>query len=144
MTSHRARGFVRNVAFSEGYASELTDGVLSTEPAAIIGEMTYQMNFWLDRSDSCLRLCAAIPPLHGTGDSDTTRSIVTYAPPRAFLSRLYTAIFERDKGEQIKTTVIQAIGTLSQVVTIAAIDLNPTQFGTLCIQDQEIRQVYPA
>jgi hypothetical protein len=46
--------------------------------------------------------------------------------------------------DRIKTTVIRAIGTLSQGVTIAAIDLNPEQFGRLCIQDQAIRQLYPA
>ena len=112
--------------------------------AAIMGEMTYQMNFWLVRSDCCLRLCAAaIPPLHGTDGSEAKPPIVTYASPGSFFSRLDTAIFEREQVEQIKTKVLQAIGTLGQVVTIAAIDLNPAQFGTLCMRDQAIRQLYP-
>jgi hypothetical protein len=104
--------------------------------AAIIGSMTYQMNFWLVRSDSCLRLCAAIPPLHGTDDSEAKPPIVTYESPGAFFSRLDTAVFEREKVEQMKTTVIQAIGTLGHVFTVAAIDVNPAQLGKLCLQDQ--------
>ena len=117
---------------------------MTVQQAAIMGEMTYQMNFWLVRSDSCLRLCAAIPPLHGTDGSEAKPSIVTYESPGTFFARLDRAIFEREKVDRIKATVIRAIGTLGQVVTIAAIDLNPEQLGRLCIQDQAIRQLYPA
>ena len=115
------------------WSSGASDDVLR---AAIIGSMTYQMNFWLVRSDSCLRLCAAIPSLHGTDDAEAKPPTVTYESPGAFFSRLDTPVFEREKAEQIKTTVIQAIGTLGQVFTVAAIDLNPAQLGKLCLQDQ--------
>ena len=107
--------------------------------ADIISGMTYQINFWLVRSDSCLRLCAAIPSLQGPNDGDAKAPIVTYESPGSFFSRLDTAIFEREKVDQIKTAVIHAIGTLDRVFSIAAIDLNQTQVGTLGLQDQAIR-----
>lgn len=104
----------------------------------MMGGMTCQMNFWLVRSGPCLQLCAALPPLHRTGGSDGKPSTVIYDSPGTFFSRLDTAIFEREKMEQIKATVIQAIGTLNQVFTIAAIELNPAQLGTLGLRDQAI------
>lgn len=84
----------------------------------MIGYMTYQMNFWLVRSDSCLRLCAAIPLLQETDGGNAKPPIVTYESPGSFFSRLDTTIFEWRMLEQIKTTVIRAIGTLDQVFTI--------------------------
>ena len=101
--------------------------------------MTYQIDFWLVRSDSCLRLCAAIPPIQGRDGGDAKALIVTYESPGSFFSRLDTAIFEPKKVNQIKTAVIHAIGTLDRVFSIDAIDLNPTQVGKLGLQDQAIR-----
>jgi hypothetical protein len=104
----------------------------------MMGGMTCQMNFWLVRRGPCLRLCAAIPSFDGSSGCDAKPPIVTYDSPGTFFSRLDATIFEPEKVEQIKRTVIHAIGTLDQVVTIAAIDLNPAQLGTLDLKEQTI------
>jgi hypothetical protein len=110
--------------------------------AAMMGGMTCQMNFWLVRSGPCLRLCAAVPPLGENDTGDASPLTVTYDSPGSFFSRLDTTIFEREKMDEIKTTVMQAIGTLDEVFTIEAIDFNPTQLGTLGLQDQPVRSPY--
>jgi hypothetical protein len=94
--------------------------------------MTYQLSFWLRRSGTSLRLCAAIPRVSRL-DSDSTEegSSATYASPGSFLSRLDATIIEQDKVDEIKTVVVKAIGTLEQVFTTTNIELRPERLATL-------------
>ena len=69
----------------------------------MISDMTYQMDFWLVRSGSSLRLCAEIPSRGQLNDCDSRATVVTHDSPGAFFSRLDTTLFEQEKLEQIKT-----------------------------------------
>jgi hypothetical protein len=94
--------------------------------------MRYQFSFWLIRSGSRLKLCAAIPRRNPV-DPDKTEegSVAIFASPGSFLSRLQTTIVEQAKVDEIKTVVVKAIGTLDQVFTTDSIELRPEQLATL-------------
>ena len=95
--------------------------------------MKYQFSFWLIRSGSRLKLCAAIPRRNLVVHPDTTEegSVAIFASPGSFLSRLQTTVVEQAKVDEIKTVVVKAIGTLDQVFTTDSIELHPEQLATL-------------